>query len=202
MSMPSEGPWKVKERKRKSSGTRKQPHYAISVERSNPNNQDLMSSKQIPRQRASSYPMGKRSVPSRSRRRIRSAVLISVGIVAITSVLVESNHWPEQLAPSNVLSIAKAQNFSLLDSRGTGEIYQLQLGSYQEEIGARYAWTAYQASLGGPLDDWEPQFERTQNGGNPSHQILAGSFVSLDEANHFCTHMQLRSVPCKPIAFR
>ena len=194
--IPNEGQWRVKAWKRRPSAACDRPASDVPVH--------LRHCAPLPlKAPSSSLPQRPRPVdqrPNASRRYLKKwrASWISAGICAAL-ILTLSGYWPERLTPPNGLTLAEARAFSSLESHAADAPYRLQLGRYQDEIGARYAWIAYQASLGGPLDDWEPRFEQVVTKAPPKYRILAGTFFDLLEAGHLCAHLQIRDVPCKPV---
>lgn len=190
--IPPEGPWKVKEWKWTSPQDWDPPTSNVLIRRHASAPLSSTSSRPIRRPR----PLAQRLDVSRRRPRKYGIRWISAGIGGAIAMLAVSSYWPKQLTLPNALTLAEARTFSSLETQAPDGTYRLQLGSYQDEIGARYAWIAYQASVGGPLDNWEPHFEQFENEGALSYRILAGTFVDPHEADHLCTHMQIRDVPC------
>lgn len=194
--IPNEGQWKVKAWKGRPSAARDRPASDVPVHLGHC--VPLPLSSPSSRQRQRPRPIDQRLNTSRRRLKKWSASWISAGIGAAL-ILTVSSYWPERLTLPNGLILAEARTFSSLERHAADAPYRLQLGRYQDEIGARYAWIAYQASLGGPLDDWEPRFEQVVTKGSPTYRILAGTFFDLHEAGHLCAHLQIRDVPCKPV---
>ena len=194
-SMSPRGPWKVKKWNRKSQPARNQTHSEILLERCAPRTTGRTPSERTRKPVRSIYLIDHLPIPSRRRHGKNAVLWLSVCTSAIVAALTVSSGL-QQLTPSNILTLAEAQTFSSLEAQAPDETYQLQLGSYREEIGARYAWTAYQASLGDPLERWEPQIEQIQNENSAAYRILAGTFPNLNEADYLCTRLQERNIPC------
>ncbi len=78
----------------------------------------------------------------------------------------------------------------------SGEGYQLYLGAYRKEVGARYMWAGFRADLGPLLDNLTPQFERIQDENGTAYRVLAGTIPSLDDAGSLCARLREQEVAC------
>ena len=76
------------------------------------------------------------------------------------------------------------------------ESYQIQLGGYNKETSARYAWAVLKAELGELLEGLEPHFENVRNGDGSFYRILAGTIPKLNDADRLCTRLDENGIPC------
>ena len=194
-SMSPQGPWKVKKWNRRSRSARNQAHSVVLLERHTPRALGSTKPGRARKRVRPTCPVDYLPNPPRRRYGKNAVLWLSVCTGAIVAALAVSSGLL-QFTPTNILTLAEARAFSSPLAQAPDEAYQLQLGSYREEIGARYAWTAYQASLGETLERWQPQFERIENGESVSYRILAGTFPSLGEADDLCARLQERNIPC------
>ena len=91
---------------------------------------------------------------------------------------------------NNIQSINEAEQPVPIES------YQIQLGSYDKETSARYAWAILRAELGELLEGLEPYFENVQNGEGSLYRILAGTIPELNDADRLCTRLDENGIPC------
>lgn len=99
---------------------------------------------------------------------------------------------PVEVAARQSRSVVGEQRQATVSADG----YQLFLGAYRKEIGARYVWAGFRADLGPLLDNLAPQFERIQNENGTAYRILAGTLSSLDDADSLCARLRERYVAC------
>ena len=193
MNMSSQGPWRVKEWKKRHSPARSQLNPETVLRRIASRPPDWMQSGAIRQDRRLACHID--HIPDSSRCRYGKTVAIwlsACAIAVVTAVAIWSSSQ-QQLEPSTKVTLSSPLHSQ---PQVPNRTYHLQLGSYDEAIGARYAWTAYQASLGDLLEKWEPRFEWVRNEDSSSHRILAGAFSERGEANRLCARLQKRNVPC------
>lgn len=77
--------------------------------------------------------------------------------------------------------------------------YQIHLGSYQSELGARLVWAGIEADPGRLLDGLNPIFKSHQDEQGMFYHVLAGSFVHHDDAAIRCAWLEQHDVACSII---
>lgn len=136
------------------------------------------------------------------------AVLISIGaVVAVLTMLADvPSSW---LGESGVAQPANAETHAsstptqdqqttalpALSDRG----YQLHLGTYRSELGARLMWAGLEADSGTLLDGFDPSFEPQQSDGGTSYHVLAGTYTRHGLAANHCAWLNNRKVACSVI---
>ncbi|MGI9433402.1 MAG: SPOR domain-containing protein, partial [Geminicoccaceae bacterium] len=74
--------------------------------------------------------------------------------------------------------------------------YQLHLGAYQSELGARLMWVSLEADPGMLLNGLDPAFKRQQGEGGTFYHVLAGTYARRDIADSHCAWLKEREVAC------
>lgn len=124
-------------------------------------------------------------------------VCVSVFIIA----LIMSNFVRQLPYPWKASQVAEVEAHAVGDARQLtpSETYRIQLGRYQEEIGARYAWAAFQADIGESLEGLEPRFESILFEQGSFYRILAGTISDLREATYLCIRLKENDIPCSVV---
>lgn len=77
-----------------------------------------------------------------------------------------------------------------------GDHYQLHLGVYQSDLGARLMWTGLEANPATLLDGLDPSFKPHQSEQGTVYHVLAGAFASHDDADNHCAWLKEQKIAC------
>ncbi len=151
---------------------------------------------------------GHDELPQRRRWCHPLGVLISIGavVVVLTMLADVPSSW---LGESGVTQPANAETYAsstptqdqkttALPAMSDGG-YQLHLGTYRSELGARLLWAGLEADSGTLLDGFDPSFERQQSDGGTSYHVLAGPYARYGIADSHCAWLNEREVECSVI---
>ena len=221
-SVSSKGGWKVREWKSRPAimlKPSKNEHNREIVPKSAFRRTNIESAwtpaKPSPRRRQTGGLLERHDKPSRYRLWKRIAIGLSGCASAVIIALIMSSSLQQEGGLWNAAGMAKAEARPANDAQPLAtdesyriqsvnegeqpvhtESYQIQLGSYNKETGARYAWAVLKVELGELLEGLEPQFENVQNGDGSFYRILAGTIPKLNDADHLCTRLEENGIPC------
>jgi hypothetical protein len=109
------------------------------------------------------------------------------------------------LSPQTALSSKKSpalqkalapQGMSAPQESLADDEYQLYLGAYPSEVGARLLWAGLKANPGTTLDGLDPMFERTENELGTFYHVFAGTLSNHDDADRYCERLKQQNVAC------
>lgn len=131
-------------------------------------------------------------------------VFASTGAAIIVLITV-MNILPSWFNSPSVSHPAHAETQALLtpiSSKATAvtqissdEVYQLNLGAYQSELGARLMWAGLEANSD-LLYVLDPLFEPEETVQGMVYHVLAGTFASEDDADVVCSWLREHDVDC------
>lgn len=135
-------------------------------------------------------------------------VLVSIGaiVVVLTMLADVPSSWLEK---SGVAQPANAETYAsstpTQDQKTTvhpampNSGYQLHLGTYRSELGARLMWASLEADSDTLLDGFDPSFERQKSDGGTFYNVLAGTYARHGIADNHCAWLNKREIACSVI---
>ncbi len=81
------------------------------------------------------------------------------------------------------------------EASATGR-FRVQLAAVRAETDAHQAWASLQASLGPPIDAWQPIIERAETSNGTFYRIQIGPFLEAREAEQLCSELQQKNASC------
>lgn len=148
---------------------------------------------------------GHQKTPQRRRWCHPFGVLASMSAAGIALIMVAdvSSPW---LDPTGVSQPANAETHtSSTSTQGqkttalqvmSDDGYQLYLGAYRSELGARLMWVGLEADPGTLLNGLDPSFKRQQGEGGAFYHVLAGTYARHDVADSHCAWLKEHEIAC------
>ena len=98
--------------------------------------------------------------------------------------------------PASLQTALAPQEMSAPQDSLANDEYQLYLGAYPSEVGARLLWTGLKANPRTTLDGLDPIFERTENELGTFYHVFAGTLSNHDDADRYCERLKQQNVSC------
>jgi len=136
-------------------------------------------------------------------RRYWSRPLGVLGLVAAAIALIvtagEPSSWLDMSGVSPPAIAETSAPSQLADLSAVDEGYLLHLGSYPSELGAQLMWAGLEANRLTMLNRLDPVFTSHEGDQGTVYDVLAGRFVSREDAKGHCAWLNDNEVACSVV---